>query len=127
MKENEKSIDSAKSTQKLFRYINMFLDHINIERGYSDNTIESYRHDLKCYIEFIVSKEITEFGIVTSKHLKEFLILLHEIGLGVASRYRYLSAIRTFHKYLLSERITKKDITENITQAREKATRNSFN
>lgn len=106
--------DSLKSNAKLSRFINMFIDHINIERGYSDNTIESYRHDLKSYIEFLSSKEVIDFGSVTVKFLKEFLALLHEIGIGVSSRYRYLSAIRTFHKYLLSERITKKDITENI-------------
>lgn len=107
-------MDAVKGTTKLNRLINSFINHINLERGYSQNTIESYRHDLKSYTDFLFSREITEFSKVTVRNLKEFLALLHEMGIGVSSRYRYLSAIRSFHKYLLSEGITKKDITENI-------------
>ncbi len=107
-------MDTTKNSNKLSRLINSFINHINLERGYSGNTIESYRHDLKSYTDFLSSKDISEFSKVTTKNLKEFLSLLHDMGIGVSSRYRYLSAIRTFHKYLLAEGITKKDITENI-------------
>ncbi len=102
------------SLKKLRRQVNMFLDHINIERGYSDNTIESYQHDLKSYVDYLCSVDVQDFGKVTPKCIRDYLGMLHDLGLSTTSRYRYLSAIRGFHKFLFGYGITKADITTNI-------------
>lgn len=84
------------------RDIQSFFRYIELEKGLSGNTVESYRHDLERYALFLLSCKTDSFNDVNTAKITEFMNLLAEIGLNSASRARNISAIRSFHKFLLS-------------------------
>lgn len=95
--------------------LEQFLDYLSIEQNLSFNTIDSYRNDLKRYLEFVTSqKKYPDLNQVTSKDVSAFVQLLNSLGLSPKSISRNLSAIRTFHKYLMNEDILEDDPAENI-------------
>jgi integrase/recombinase XerD len=101
-------------SKEIRRELNQFIQYISFEKGLSENTKISYLHDLEQYAEYLNSKGIKSYGNAESNHITGFLSLLSELGLSVTSRSRYLSAIRGFHKYLLSAGACSKNIAEII-------------
>ncbi len=95
--------------------LEQFLDYLSIEENLSFNTIDSYRNDLKRYLEFVASeKKYTDLKQVTARDVSAFVQLLNALGLSPKSISRNLSAIRTFHKYLLNEDLLESDPAENV-------------
>ncbi len=98
----------------LFNDLNDFINYLNFERGLSKNTLESYKNDLTRYIEFIFIKAINHFSDTNEELINEFLFMLFELGLSNSTRARYLSALKTFYKYLSSIGRIETDFTETI-------------
>lgn len=95
--------------------LEQFLDYLSIEENLAGNTIDSYRNDLKRYLVFVTSdKKYSDLKQITPKDVSAFVQLLNSLGLSPKSISRNLSAIRTFHKYLLNEDILENDPAENI-------------
>lgn len=95
--------------------LEQFLDYLSIEQNLSFNTIDSYRNDLKRYLEFVTAeKKYSDLNEITSKDVSAFVQLLNSLGLSPKSISRNLSAIRTFHKYLMNEDMLENDPAENI-------------
>ena len=94
--------------------LEQFLDYLSIEENLAVNTIDSYRNDLKRYLSFVTTgKKYSNINQVTAKDVSAFVHLLNGLGLSAKSISRNLSAIRTFHKYLLNEDILETDPAEN--------------
>jgi integrase/recombinase XerD len=66
------------------------------------------------YIEFLDSKKISFFKLVSSENISDFLEELSEIGLGTTSRMRYLSSIRGIHSFLFASGKSESNPAENI-------------
>lgn len=96
------------------RELKQFTHHIALERGLSENTVNSYTIDLTRFAEFISAKEYLSSGAVTSTHISEFLAMLADLGLGVSSRTRYLASIRSFYKFLISSDLAQNNPAELI-------------
>lgn len=88
------------------RYVEQFLRHLQIDRGLALNTLDSYRLDLNQYAAYLSASGIRDLGAVNRELLQDYLIVLYERGLGTKSVARNLSAIRTFHDYLVAEKVT---------------------
>ena len=54
--------------------IEEFLRYLLIDKGYSNNTIESYKRDLLTFLEFIKNKNIDN---ITSSDLKSYIKYLN--------------------------------------------------
>jgi len=80
-----------------------FLHYQRLARGLSWNTLENYRYDLIKYLNHLKDHGVTDLNSVTSENISKFIHTLS--GLRARSRARHLSAIRTFHKYLLNEEL----------------------
>ncbi len=80
-----------------------FLNYMLIERNFSQNTRESYNNDLKRYLLFM-QESAREMRGITASHIERFISELYETGLEASSMARNISAIRTFHKFLVIER-----------------------
>ena len=80
-----------------------FLNYMLIERNFSQNTRESYRNDLKRYLIFM-QESAGKMNDITAHHIELFLNALYETGLEASSMARNISAIRSFHKFLVIER-----------------------
>lgn len=110
-KQNDNNYELPRSLSK---EIKEFISFISLEKGLSQNTKVSYNHDLTKLAEYLFSNEIINFQNVKKENLSNFLAILEEFGIGSTSRARYLSSVRSFYKYLLSEKKIEDDITEMI-------------
>ena len=54
-------------------------------------------------------ESIVNLSEIKREHIQKYLITLYERGLNTKSVARHLSAIRTFHQYLMIERICQKN------------------
>lgn len=99
----------------LTRYLNYLL----VERGVSQNTLESYGRDLRRFVLFIEDgKKISDAGQVTPEVIIEFLTRIREEGLAANSMNRSLAALRGFYKYLLREKVIAENPLANIELAK---------
>ncbi len=89
--------------------IQKYLDFLIIEKGLSDNSIESYSTDLVQYIIFLEKNGITNLDQVDSAVILAWLINLTKKGLGAKSRARHLITVRGLYKFLINE----KDVSSN--------------
>jgi integrase/recombinase XerD len=88
-----------------------FLNYLAVEKGLSRNTLESYERDLRKYFTFMEKKAPDD---IKQQDVLDFLSRLSEEGMAMPSSARSLSAIRGFHKYLLTDSLTAADPTVNI-------------
>jgi len=79
-----------------------FIDHLQIERGLSPNSIAAYGRDLDRFVSYLTKKDL-DFQALTTEDLTEYEITLNQEGLALSSINRGTSAIKTFYKYLARE------------------------
>jgi integrase/recombinase XerD len=91
--------------------LKQFLGYLSFEVGLSSNTVESYRRDLKRYLQFLKDKKVDSADKITEKLTSDFVMLLHRMGLAANSIARNLTSIRRFHKFLLAEGLSLSDPT----------------
>jgi len=91
-----------------------FLHFVSLEKGLSENTRISYKHDLETYALFLVEMNLSSFAKSDPKCISAFLVRLNELGLSVTSRSRYLSSIRGLHKFLFANGSAISDASETI-------------
>ncbi|HNW60598.1 MAG TPA: site-specific tyrosine recombinase XerD [bacterium] len=94
-------------------YLHAFMDHLRVERQVSAHTISAYEHDLLRYLNFLAEKGITVPAAISHSHIAAFLQLLHDLELCPATISRNVSALRTFHKFLITEEVCQQDPTAN--------------
>jgi integrase/recombinase XerD len=88
-----------------------FLNYLAVEKGLSRNTLESYERDLRKYFTFMEKKDPDG---IRPQDVLDFLSRLSKEGMAVPSSARCLSAIRGFHKFLLTDNLAIADPTENV-------------
>ena len=79
-----------------------FLEHLQIERGLSPNSIAAYSRDLSNFGSFLTSRDL-DFEKIDSGIATEFEISLKESGLALSSINRTVSALKTFYKFVSRE------------------------
>ncbi len=81
--------------------LDQFINHLRVERGLADNTIESYSRDLIRFLQFLESRKISPFH-VTQDHIMDYMGSLEGV-LSVRSAARNLSAVKIFFRFLVSD------------------------
>ncbi len=79
-----------------------FLSWLVAERGRSANTIAAYRRDLAAYHQWL-TEHGTSLASVDEAMLIEFVADRRTSGAAVSSVARQLAAVRTLHRYLVTE------------------------
>lgn len=88
--------------------IDEFLSYLELERGLSRTTQESYRQDLALFAAFLDQRRITSPSRAQLIHVREFLQSLRARRLSPATIARKLAAIKGFFKFLEGQgRITR--------------------
>ncbi len=90
--------------------IEEFLQFLIIERGLSKNTIQAYKTDLGDFFAFL-SKENISFEAVRYPKLVLYIEYLRKQNLSSHSIVRKVSTIRSFYKFLSSQKYIKEDPT----------------
>lgn len=86
----------------LNKLLNDFLSYLKSIRGYSVNTIESYRIDLQRFFNFLNEKGIDDISDVNKSILSSYFSTLDVLGLSTKSIARNYSSIKSFFRFLFA-------------------------
>lgn len=91
--------------------IRNYMKYLKLERNYTYNTLEAYRHDLKYLIDYARQNDV---ALVDMKleNLENFSASLHDKGIVARSQARILCGVRSFYRYLVTDGYIKDDPTE---------------
>lgn len=96
--------------------IREYLDYILVEKKLSINTIETYKGDLKYYLEFLGNKNIAK---VTKKDITKFIESLKDKNLNKKTINHIIGTVKNIHNYFsLYHNIP--NVTENIVRLKTK-------
>ncbi len=95
-----------------------FINFLAIERNLAANTISAYASDLVKYIEFLSARGIGDFNDVKPEDIVAYITQLRKDELSSFTIARNLSALRMFHRFLVSENVTDANPTESISSPR---------
>jgi integrase/recombinase XerD len=84
--------------------VDLFLDHVKVERGLARLTLDAYGRDLARFTAFLTERGRADVDEITALDVTDFLLALAEAGLAARSRARTLVAIRGLCKHLVGER-----------------------
>lgn len=90
--------------------IEEFLNTIWLEENLADNTLQSYRFDLKFFTQWLI-KQNKSYLTIDKIDLQQFLGERYQQGYHASSMARMLSALRKFFHYLQQENYRQDDPT----------------
>ena len=100
----------------LKRLLKEYEYYLRITKGLSPNSINSYISDLVEYIDFLVKNyALKDPERITKQHIRNFIGRLKRKHNTASSISRKMSAIRSFHKYLMLEKIVFVNVTLGIS------------
>lgn len=82
--------------------VEKYLEYLTYQRGYSSNTVDSYRRDIYKFQEYM-KKENASFNDVESNLIRNFLLEETLNGISKRSSQRRLVAMRRFYEWMLKE------------------------
>lgn len=94
---------------QLARWVRSFLDHLGVERGLSPHTLAAYRRDLSHYVDYLTAQGVTAPEHITRETVAGFTSYLTQRGLAASSIARSVVAVRTLHRFGVTEGITSDD------------------
>ncbi|MBW1806193.1 MAG: site-specific tyrosine recombinase XerD [Deltaproteobacteria bacterium] len=92
---------SQSSENQTHQLIDQFINHLRVERGLADNSIQSYSRDLIRFFNFLDRKGLSPLD-VTRDHITDYTASLGG-ELSVRSIARGLSALKMFFRFLTAE------------------------
>ncbi len=107
----------------LDRAIQDYLAHLGVERGLADNTVTSYRRDLRRYLDHLALIGRATPEEVTEADVQGFVAALwtgdDDHGpLGPASVARHVVTVRGLHRFWLREQLVPVDVTAEVRPPR---------
>jgi integrase/recombinase XerD len=94
--------------------IDLYLDHLKLERGLARNTLEAYGHDLVKFRRWAAAAALDDVAAVEPRHVLAYLVALAGDRLAVRSQARNLVALRGLFRHLRAERHIAHDPTAEI-------------
>ncbi len=104
--------------------VQTYLDHLSVERGVSTHTTSAYRRDLRRYADHLAGLRITDPAAVTTAMIDDYAMRLREgrrdgqewaeVPLASASIARAVVAVRSLHRFALSEGVTTDDPARDV-------------
>lgn len=100
---------------KEFSSLRAFENHLRLNKGLANNSVEAYLHDVKLLHTFISTNGIHQDQLgITSSDLRAFLREIAAMGMSSSSQARILSGLKAFFHFLLIENIITTDPTEMV-------------
>ena len=97
--------------------VRAYVRYLKLERNYSPNTLEAYRHDLGHLLAYChrEEKDVLQMKL---EDLQHFAAGIHELGIGPTAQARILSGVRSFYRWLLLDGRIDADPTELLESPR---------
>ena len=96
---------------KLSDLIIEFLRYLLIDKGYSENTIESYKRDLDKFLEY---NKNTSIDNISNEDLKKYIKYLNDSGLNEKSIARNISSLKSFYKFLVISKYISSNTSDSL-------------
>lgn len=86
--------------------IQEFLSHIGKNRGYSSNTVDGYRRDLREFVHFMQTERTdARWSTITAQDLDAYVTAMYDQGLASATIKRRVSAVRSLFTYMRGQHL----------------------
>ena len=95
------------------KQLNLFFEFLENEKKVSQNTLQSYKRDLKQFEKYIEDND-EDYSQFTEEGIKEYISYMQEIGKKPSTISRGLASIRSFYQYETKNKTVEKDPTEGI-------------
>lgn len=89
-------------------WVDLYLDHLRVERGLSDRSLTAYASDLRRVLANLEKRSV-RLGDLDAGVASQLLIDFAREGLSARSQARLLSALRGLFRYLLEEGMIRSD------------------
>jgi len=84
--------------------INQFLEYLEVEKGYSTNTLAAYQNDLGQFLIFLQQRPPSQrpraWGEVTREHITDYILDMKEREYASSTIARKVAAVKSFFKFL---------------------------
>lgn len=88
-----------------------YVRYLRLERGYSENTVEAYTHDIDYLLNYLRNENLKTEDVKLD-NLENFAAVIYEFGIASSSQARILCGVRSFFKYLVISGILNDDPSE---------------
>ncbi|MCR5148056.1 MAG: site-specific tyrosine recombinase XerD [Eubacterium sp.] len=95
-------------------YIDKFIQYMNDVKHSSNNTLASYRRDLKKFQDYLENEKIPAFSAVNATMINTYILKLEKEGMSSATVSRNVASIRSFFIFLLNTGVITGNPTEKI-------------
>ena len=99
-------------------FLDLYVTYLRAERGLSGKTVNAYAEDLTAYFRDLKRQGIHEPNGINPDHVSGHLRGLDARGMSKRSQARHLAALRGFHRFLVSEKHSRLDPTEDLDTPR---------
>ncbi len=98
--------------------VDLFLDHLRVERALSPHTVQAYARDLGKLVAFAEGRGVTDPAGLDAGLVSAWLGSLAKSGLGARSTARHLSSARGLSRFLVREGVSDNDPTSQAARPR---------
>ena len=95
-------------------HLRAFLDYIQVECGLAVNTRKAYSVDLRHFLGELGGQSVASLSDISPRHIEAFVHSARSSGLSASTVARRIAAIRMFCRYLVLERVLKRDVSSGI-------------
>jgi len=102
----------------MYHSLDLFLDHLGVERGLASNTVEAYGRDIRRFLDYLKSQDVAGPESANRSNIMSYLVFLSQAKLSARSRARALSALKSFYSFLMNENIVQKNPASDLETPR---------
>ena len=95
------------------KQLKLFFEFLENDKKLSDNTLQSYKRDLKQFKAYLDENDKT-YNKLTQKDINDYINHLQDIGKKPSTISRCIASIRSFYQFELKNRKVKVDPTDTI-------------
>ena len=95
------------------KQLKLFFEFLENDKKLSNNTLQSYKRDLKQFRRYIEGCEVP-YNKVDEEVMTNYIEYLEELGKKPSTISRCIASIRSFYQYVVKRGKVKKDPTKNI-------------
>ena len=95
------------------KQLKLFFEFLENDKKLSNNTLQSYKRDLKQFRRYIEGCEVA-YTKVDEEVMQNYIEYLEELGKKPSTISRCIASIRSFYQYVLKKGKVKKDPTKNL-------------
>jgi integrase/recombinase XerC len=89
--------------------LSLFVEYLQIEKNYSQYTIVNYVADIEDFFIFMKEQSIVDLQLITYSDTRLYLTLLHQKNFARKTISRKISAMRSFYRFLIREKLVKEN------------------